>query len=39
LPQPGTRANHLVTLLADYSYSSLRYYGKDGVADIQQDAD
>jgi hypothetical protein len=33
------RANHLVTLLADYSYSSLRYYGKDGVADIQQDAD
>jgi hypothetical protein len=33
------RANHLVALLADYSYSSLRYYGKDGVADIQQDAD
>jgi hypothetical protein len=33
------RADHLVALLADYSYSSLRYYGKDGVADIQQDAD
>jgi hypothetical protein len=33
------RANHLVALLADYSYSSLRYYGQDGVADVQQDAD
>jgi hypothetical protein len=33
------RANHLVALLADYSYSSLRYYGEDGVADVQQDAD
>jgi hypothetical protein len=32
-------ANHLVALLADYSYSSLRYYGQDGVADVQQDAD
>jgi hypothetical protein len=28
-----------VPLLADYSYSSLRYYGEDGVADVQQDAD
>jgi len=26
-------------LLADYNYSSLRYYGEDGVADVQQDAD
>jgi hypothetical protein len=33
------RANHLVSLLADYNYSSLRYYGEDGVADVQQDAD
>jgi hypothetical protein len=33
------RANHLVALLADYSYSSLRYYAEDGVADVQQDAD
>jgi hypothetical protein len=33
------RADHLVALLADYSYSSLRYYGEDGVADVQQDAD
>jgi hypothetical protein len=33
------RANHLVALLADYSYSSLRYYGDDGVADVQEDAD
>jgi hypothetical protein len=32
-------ANHPVALLADYSYSSLRYYGQDGVADVQQDAD
>jgi hypothetical protein len=23
----------------DYSYSSLRYYGEDGVADVHQDAD
>ena len=33
------RADHLVALLADYSYSSLRYYGEDGVADVQRDAD
>ncbi len=31
------RADHLVALLADYSYSSLRYYGDDGVADLEQD--
>jgi hypothetical protein len=31
------RADHLVALLADYSYSSLRYYGEDGVADVQID--
>jgi hypothetical protein len=31
------RADHLVGLLADYSYSFLRYYGDDGVADLQQD--
>jgi hypothetical protein len=33
------RADHLVGLLADYSYSSLRYYGHDGVADLERDAD
>ena len=33
------RANHLIALLADYSYSFLRYYGEDGVADVQEDAD
>lgn len=33
------RADQLVTLLADYSYSSLRYYGDDGVADLQRDTD
>jgi hypothetical protein len=33
------RATHLVGLLADYSYSSLRYYGHDGVDDLQRDAD
>lgn len=33
------RADHLVALLADYNYSFLRYYGEDGVADVQQDAD
>jgi hypothetical protein len=33
------RADHLVELLADYGYSSLRYYGDDGVADVQRDAD
>jgi len=32
------RANQLVSLLADYGYSSLRYYGEDGVADLQRDA-
>ena len=33
------RADHLVGLLADYGYSFLRYYGDDGVADVQRDAD
>jgi hypothetical protein len=33
------RADHLVVLLADNSYSFLRYYGDDGVADVQQDPD
>jgi hypothetical protein len=33
------RADQLVGLLADYSYSSLRFYGHDGVADLQRDAD
>jgi hypothetical protein len=33
------RADHLVGLLADDGYSFLRYYGEDGVADVQQDAD
>jgi hypothetical protein len=33
------RADQLVSLLADYGYSSLRYYGEDGVADLQRDAD
>ena len=33
------RADHLVVLLADYGYSFLRYYGDDGVADVQRDAD
>jgi hypothetical protein len=31
------RADHLVGLLADYSYSFLRYYGEEGVADVQRD--
>ena len=31
------RAKRLVGLLADYGYSSLRYYGDDGVADLEQD--
>jgi hypothetical protein len=31
------RADYLVGLLADYDYSFLRYYGDDGVADVQQD--
>ena len=33
------RAKRLIGLLADYGYSSLRYYGEDGVADLQRDAD
>jgi hypothetical protein len=33
------RADRLVGLLADYGYSSLRYYGDDGVADIERDPD
>jgi hypothetical protein len=33
------RADHLVQLLADYDYSSLRYYGDHGVTDVQRDAD
>jgi hypothetical protein len=32
------RADHLVRLLADYDYSSLRYYGDHGVTDVQRDA-
>ena len=32
------RADHMVELLADYDYSFLRYYGEDGVADVQRDA-
>jgi len=32
-------ADYLVGLLADYGYSFLRYYGDDGVADVQRDAD
>jgi hypothetical protein len=32
-------ADHLVQLLADYDYSSLRYYGNHGVTDIQRDTD
>ena len=30
------RAMKLIGLLADYSYSSLRYYGDEGVADLEQ---
>jgi hypothetical protein len=33
------RADQLVGLLADYSYSFLRYYGQEGVSDLQRDAD
>ena len=33
------RADQLVGLLADYGYSWLRYYGQDGVSDLQRDAD
>ena len=32
-------ADQLVGLLADYGYPFLRYYGDDGVADVQRDAD
>jgi hypothetical protein len=31
------RAKKLIGLLADYGYSSLRYYGDEGVADLEQD--
>jgi hypothetical protein len=31
------RAKRLIGLLADYGYSSLRYYGEDGVTDLEQD--
>ena len=31
------RAKKLVGVLADYGYSSLRYYGDDGVANLEQD--
>ena len=30
------RAKRLIGLLADYRYSSLRYYGDEGVADLEQ---
>jgi hypothetical protein len=33
------RADQLVGLLADYGYSFVRYYGEDGVADLERDAD
>jgi hypothetical protein len=33
------RADHLVRLLAEYGYAFLRYYGDDGVADVEQDPD
>jgi hypothetical protein len=33
------RADQLVGLLADYGYSSLRYYGEEGVSDVQRDTD
>jgi hypothetical protein len=33
------RADQLVALLADYGYSSLRYYGEEGVADVHRDGD
>ena len=33
------RAKRLVGLLADYRYSSLRYYGDEGVADLEQDTE
>jgi hypothetical protein len=33
------RADQLVRLLADYAYSSLRYYGDHGVTDVEGDTD
>jgi hypothetical protein len=33
------RADQLVGMLADYSYSSVRYYGQEGVSDLQRDDD
>ena len=33
------RADQLVALLADYAYSSLRWYGEEGVADVHRDSD
>lgn len=33
------RADHLVELLADHSYSFLRYYGDEGVTDLERDAE
>jgi hypothetical protein len=33
------RADQLVGLLADYGYSSVRYYGEDGVAELHREAD
>jgi hypothetical protein len=31
------RADHLVQLLADYDYSSLRYYGDHGMTEVQRE--
>jgi hypothetical protein len=36
--QTRDRADHLVQLLADYDYSSLRYYGDHGVTEVERDA-
>ena len=33
------RADQLVVLLADYGYSSVRYYGEDGVVEVHREAD
>jgi hypothetical protein len=33
------RADHLVGMLADYGYSSVRYYGEDGVVEVHREAD
>jgi hypothetical protein len=33
------RADQLVGLLADYGYSSARYYGEDEVAEVHREAD